>query len=162
MSILEVFQWVQYTEFATAFRGSSLAYPIVMTGHLTGMALIRRDDRDHGHALARLGDAELVDNRCGRSTASLETHWFCHGGWLRRHAIGRESGTVLSQSVLLDQDDVVDAGRRACAGFSSQRIWEYSRAGSSCRGSADSKGGCVHFTGSLDRLGVGWPIHRVL
>lgn len=39
MSILEVFQWVQYTEFATAFRGSSLAYPIVMTGHLTGMAL---------------------------------------------------------------------------------------------------------------------------
>jgi len=39
MSILEVFQWVQYTGFATAFRESGLVYPIVMTGHLTGMAL---------------------------------------------------------------------------------------------------------------------------
>jgi hypothetical protein len=39
MSILEVFQWVQYTTFATTFRESGLAYPLVMTGHLTGMAL---------------------------------------------------------------------------------------------------------------------------
>src|SRR5580658_1988988 len=39
MSVLEIFRWVQYTEFATAFRESGLVYPIVMTGHLTGMAL---------------------------------------------------------------------------------------------------------------------------
>ena len=39
MSILEFFRWLQYTSFATAFRESALVYPIVMTGHLTGMAL---------------------------------------------------------------------------------------------------------------------------
>jgi len=39
MSILELFKWVQYTSFATAFRESALVYPIVMTGHLTGMGL---------------------------------------------------------------------------------------------------------------------------
>jgi uncharacterized membrane protein len=39
MSILAFFQWLQYTSVATAFRESGLAYPIIMTGHLTGMAL---------------------------------------------------------------------------------------------------------------------------
>jgi hypothetical protein len=39
MSILEVFQWIQDTEPMTALRESALVYPIVMTGHLTGMAL---------------------------------------------------------------------------------------------------------------------------
>ena len=39
MSILGIFQWVQWTEWATALRESGLAYPIVMTGHLTGMGL---------------------------------------------------------------------------------------------------------------------------
>jgi hypothetical protein len=39
VSILEIFQWVQWTPFATALRESSLAYPLVMTGHLTGMGL---------------------------------------------------------------------------------------------------------------------------
>jgi hypothetical protein len=39
VSILQIFQWVQWTHFATALRESSLAYPIVMAGHLTGMGL---------------------------------------------------------------------------------------------------------------------------
>src|SRR5580692_9657261 len=39
MSILEVFQWIQGTAPMTALRESALVYPIVMTGHLTGMAL---------------------------------------------------------------------------------------------------------------------------
>ncbi len=39
MSILEVFQWIQSTNGATALRESSLVYPIVMAGHLTGMGL---------------------------------------------------------------------------------------------------------------------------
>jgi len=39
MSILEFFRWLQYTTFATAFRQSSLVYPIVLIGHLTGMGL---------------------------------------------------------------------------------------------------------------------------
>ena len=39
MSILEIFQWVQRTTFATALRESELVYPIVMAGHLTGMGL---------------------------------------------------------------------------------------------------------------------------
>ena len=37
--ILEFFRWLQNTGFATAFRESSLVYPIVLTGHLTGMGL---------------------------------------------------------------------------------------------------------------------------
>jgi hypothetical protein len=39
MSVLEIFRWVQSTDFITAFRESELAYPIVLSGHLTGMAL---------------------------------------------------------------------------------------------------------------------------
>lgn len=39
MSILEIFRWVQDTALMTGFRESALLYPIVMTGHLTGMAL---------------------------------------------------------------------------------------------------------------------------
>jgi hypothetical protein len=39
MSILEIFRWIQDTNFATSFRESQLAYPIVLTGHLTGMGL---------------------------------------------------------------------------------------------------------------------------
>jgi hypothetical protein len=39
MSVLEIFRWIQYTAPMTALRESQLAYPIVLTGHLTGMAL---------------------------------------------------------------------------------------------------------------------------
>ena len=39
MSILELFQWIQDTAPMTALRESALVYPIVMTGHLTGMGL---------------------------------------------------------------------------------------------------------------------------
>jgi hypothetical protein len=39
MAILELFQWIQDTSPMTALRESGLVYPIVMTGHLTGMAL---------------------------------------------------------------------------------------------------------------------------
>ncbi|HTB16415.1 MAG TPA: DUF6644 family protein [Bryobacteraceae bacterium] len=39
MSILEIFRWIQDTAPMTALRESALVYPVVMTGHLTGMAL---------------------------------------------------------------------------------------------------------------------------
>jgi hypothetical protein len=39
MSILELFRWIQDTAPMVAFRESALIYPIVLTGHLTGMAL---------------------------------------------------------------------------------------------------------------------------
>ena len=39
MSLFPLFHWLQNTEFATALRESGLPYPIVMTCHLTGMAL---------------------------------------------------------------------------------------------------------------------------
>ena len=39
MSILDLFRWIQDTAAMTALRESALVYPIVMTGHLTGMAL---------------------------------------------------------------------------------------------------------------------------
>src|ERR1700676_3853991 len=39
MSVLSFFQWLQNTDASTALRESALVYPIVMTGHLTGMAL---------------------------------------------------------------------------------------------------------------------------
>lgn len=37
--ILELFRWAQWTWFGTSLRESSLAYPIVLIGHLTGMGL---------------------------------------------------------------------------------------------------------------------------
>ena len=39
MSTLEFFQWLQSTNFSVELRESALVYPIVMTGHLTGMGL---------------------------------------------------------------------------------------------------------------------------
>lgn len=39
MSVLEFFRWLQDTQIASAFRGSALVYPLVLTGHLTGMGL---------------------------------------------------------------------------------------------------------------------------
>jgi uncharacterized membrane protein len=39
MVILELFRWIQDTAPMTGLRESALLYPIVMTGHLTGMAL---------------------------------------------------------------------------------------------------------------------------
>ncbi len=39
MAILELFRWIQDTAPMTQLRESALVYPIVMTGHLTGMAL---------------------------------------------------------------------------------------------------------------------------
>src|SRR6202051_990337 len=72
---------------------------------------IWRDDRDDGSAPAWLGDARLFYIRRGRSTAYLEADRLCAGGHVRCAAASCESGTVLSQSVLLDQDDIVGAGR---------------------------------------------------
>jgi uncharacterized membrane protein len=37
--ILEFFRWLQATHIVAAFRESALVYPIVLTGHLTGMGL---------------------------------------------------------------------------------------------------------------------------
>lgn len=37
--ILEFFRWLQWTAPVAAFRESALVYPIVLTGHLTGMGL---------------------------------------------------------------------------------------------------------------------------
>jgi len=37
--ILEFFRWLQATQTVTAFRESAFVYPIVLTGHLTGMGL---------------------------------------------------------------------------------------------------------------------------
>jgi uncharacterized membrane protein len=37
--ILELFRWIQDTAPIVAFRQSALVYPIVLTGHLTGMGL---------------------------------------------------------------------------------------------------------------------------
>lgn len=39
MSTLDLFRWIQDTRPMTAMRESALVYPIVLTGHLTGMAL---------------------------------------------------------------------------------------------------------------------------
>src|ERR1700684_4437276 len=39
MSVLDFFRWLQDTQIASAFRASALVYPIVLTGHLTGMGL---------------------------------------------------------------------------------------------------------------------------
>jgi hypothetical protein len=66
MSILDFFQWLQYTGFATAFRESGLAYPIVMTGHLTGMGLFGgmiaiTDMRLLGWTMRKTSITEVVD-----------------------------------------------------------------------------------------------------
>ena len=66
MSILEVFQWIQATTPAAALRGSSLTYPIIMTGHLTGMGLFGgmiaiTDARLLGLAMRKYPIADVVN-----------------------------------------------------------------------------------------------------
>ncbi len=39
MSLESFGMWMQSADIATALRESALVYPIVMTGHLSGMAL---------------------------------------------------------------------------------------------------------------------------
>ena len=39
MSLLPFFHWLQYRDYATALRESSLIYPVVMTTHLASIAL---------------------------------------------------------------------------------------------------------------------------
>jgi uncharacterized membrane protein (DUF441 family) len=66
MSVLEIFQWIQDTRPAAALRGSALVYPIVMTGHLTGMGLFGgmiaiTDARLLGIAMKKYPIADLVN-----------------------------------------------------------------------------------------------------
>jgi uncharacterized membrane protein len=64
--ILEFFKWLQYTPFVSAFRESGLAYPIVLTGHLTGMGLFggmiaMTDMRLLGWAMRNSSITDLVE-----------------------------------------------------------------------------------------------------
>jgi uncharacterized membrane protein len=66
MSILEIFQWVQSTSLASSLRGSALVYPIVMSGHLTGMGLFGgmiaiTDARLLGLAMRKYPIADIVN-----------------------------------------------------------------------------------------------------
>jgi hypothetical protein len=66
MSILEIFRWIQDTAPMTALRQSALVYPIVMTGHLTGMGLFGgmiaiTDMRLLGWAMRRSSITDVVD-----------------------------------------------------------------------------------------------------
>src|SRR6185369_17210260 len=66
MSLFEVFQWIQSTRPATALRGSGLTYPIIMTGHLTGMGLFGgmiaiTDARLLGFAMRKYPIADVVN-----------------------------------------------------------------------------------------------------
>jgi len=66
MSILEIFRWIQDTAPMIALRESALVYPIVMTGHLTGMALFGgmiaiTDMRLLGWAMRSTSIADVVE-----------------------------------------------------------------------------------------------------
>ena len=66
MSILEIFRWLQSTNLATSLRESALIYPIVMSGHLTGMGLFGgmiaiTDARLLGLAMKKVPVADVVN-----------------------------------------------------------------------------------------------------
>jgi hypothetical protein len=66
MSVLEFFRWLQAIRFVTAFRESALVYPIVLTGHLTGMGLFGgmiaiTDMRLLGWAMRNSSITDVVD-----------------------------------------------------------------------------------------------------
>ena len=71
---------------------------------------LRRDDRDHRHAFARLGDEGFFDYRRGPATSPLETDWLCDGRRVRFLALDCEGGTVLLRPILLDEDNIIVAG----------------------------------------------------
>src|SRR5947209_7392718 len=64
--MLPFFEWLQSIGFLTALRESALVYPIVMTGHLCGMALfggliLMTDMRLLGLALTKHKISDVVD-----------------------------------------------------------------------------------------------------
>jgi peptidoglycan/LPS O-acetylase OafA/YrhL len=96
VSILEIFQWVQWTRFATALRESELAYPLVMTGHLTGMGLFggmiaMTDLRLLGWAMTGMSITDVVEQfrpwkrigfvlvvGCGLSLLAAKAEFYYH------------------------------------------------------------------------------------
>jgi hypothetical protein len=65
MSILSFAQWVQSTEFFTAIRGSWYVYPVIMSTHLSGIALfggliLITDLRLLGLAMRKLPLSDMV------------------------------------------------------------------------------------------------------
>ena len=66
MSLLAIAQWIQSTDFFAFLRGSSNTYPIIMTLHLTGIALfggmvLLTDLRLLGLAMRRRTVSDLVE-----------------------------------------------------------------------------------------------------
>jgi uncharacterized membrane protein len=66
MSLLGIFQWLQSTQIATALRESALVYPIIMSSHLSGMALfggmiLMTDLRLLGIVMRRYPVSDVVD-----------------------------------------------------------------------------------------------------
>ena len=130
MSVLEIFRWIQDTPPAAALRGSALVYPIVMTGHLTGMGLFGgmiaiTDARLLGLAMRKYPIADLVNQlRVWKRIGGVL------GDYLRSDAAGVEGGAVLLQPFLLAEDVPAAVGGRArfCI---SQRVRESRGAG--CR-----------------------------
>jgi hypothetical protein len=65
MSILDFANWMQSADIATSLRESAIVYPIVMTGHLSGMALfggmiLLTDVRIMGWALKDYSISDVV------------------------------------------------------------------------------------------------------
>ena len=66
MSLLAIFQWLQSTQIATALRELALVYPVIMSTHLSGMALfggmiLMTDLRLLGIVMRRYPVSDVVD-----------------------------------------------------------------------------------------------------
>src|SRR2546423_5053118 len=64
--MLPFFQWLQSISFLTAIRESALVYPVIMTSHLSGMALfggmiLITDLRLLGWAFTKYSISDIVD-----------------------------------------------------------------------------------------------------
>ena len=58
--LLSFAQWIQFTSFFTALRGSAYVYPIIMSLAHDRHRTVRRNGADDGHAAAGLGHAEAI------------------------------------------------------------------------------------------------------
>ena len=105
MFILSIFQWLQSTDIMTFIRESGLTYPVIMSTHLTCIAvfggmIVITDLRLLGWAFQNRPIADIVNG----------LRW-----WKRL-------GFVIMVTILLDQDVVPAAGRHTRVDFSAQRL----------------------------------------
>jgi hypothetical protein len=145
MSVLEIAQWIQSTDWASALRSSAYTYPAILSTHLTGIALfggaiLATDLRLLGVILRNQPISDVIDQlrwpkrigflivaTCGVLLASSKAEEYYYNGFFRAklalfvlvavHALVFR-GSVYNNAAALDQAKRIPGNARLAAALS--------------------------------------------